>query len=355
MIITSMNSSKAGATPGSFEEYKRLTWRRTWWRFVVKRVALFFTLLAFLLPIAEQVFGAEKLFEAPLGVERVYWVIGLYLVVLFAILLWSILSARRVVSDLKAKSFSLGGGKSIDILIGSFWQSVDRARSLNYKYVIAFGVHDRLTSAPLKKSSLHAEFREQHLGAYSRESEDYEVTRAKKLFPSMAARGGQLPFGTVIPIPYPIHAQNGVSHVERNEADAGRAYLFVNSTLEPKTVECEPNNFHSRISGDGSDATTLSNNFRGLFDTIQNDGHSANTLVVPLLGTGYSSSASPTAAVFHLIDAYFHYLLYTDRGATKLSRMVISLMPVNVTEGQVDLKAVHDYVEARSKIYDRMR
>lgn len=240
------------------------------------------------------------------------------------------------------RRFSITSSRDVRVVVGSFWDvvaSVDGERT-----AIAFGVHDRLTAGELRPRSLHAEFRRYHLGSVVGEGGvPIEIACARALGKDARVPGAdeeRWAFGTVVPVPY---VGAGPS--------ARRAYLLVNSTLGLSEGIGVPHRFNG-ISATGEDAAASAGP-RRLFEAVRDDSYPAETLVVPLLGTGYAARATPTGAIFHLVDAYIDALL-EDGASARVRHLVISLHHTQVTEGNVDLRAVHKYVEARLAVHARM-
>lgn len=378
MRIIESYLAKWGFKQGSFNRYRLKVWTRTFLRWLAASAGLVFTVLPFII---------EPSIETDLPVASSRLV--LYACVLGSLAVFSAIMAQGTSSALKDREFHISPHQSIKFVVSQFWDTVkknDTGRS-----AIAFGVHDRLTSGPLKPNSIHAEFREKFICS-SLKDEETEVAFARNnrtQLRTVPMPGGEfrLKFGEVVPVTYPIKNGNLRSDgTVKPEIGAKRAYLLVNSSLTDKTLALEPNSFcyvsvgceHASIeSGEeygvnllreeadrpqvsyqqdrpsGSHLNTAQH-FENLLRTVQEDYFSIDSLIVPLLGTGHSSFTSPTASLYLLIDAFFAYLLETPRGEAKINQLVVSLPESEVVANRVDLQAIHAYVSARIAIYQRI-
>lgn len=366
-----------GFKQGSFNRYRLKVWTRTFLRWLAASTGLVFTILPFLL---ESIHG--------ITVQMFPNRLEFYAVILGILASFSVVMALAASAALKDREFSISAHQSIKFVVSQFWDTVDSNET--GRSAIAFGVHDRLTSAPLKPNSIHAEFREKFIcGAL--EDEKAELAFARDAVPKLQTiptPDGEfrLRFGEVVPITYPIRYCNLRSDGSvKPEVGAKRAFLLVNSSLAEKTLHLEPNSFcsvavareqekprdhpgeivNAKASAEtphlNLDDVKVSNShfhtaqhFENLLRTVQEGQFSIDSLIVPLLGTGHSSFTSPTASLYLLIDAYFTYLLKTPRGEAKINQLVVSLPEGEVVANRVDLQAIHAYVSARIAIYQRI-
>lgn len=93
-----------------------------------------------------------------------------------------------------------------------------------------------------------------------------------------------------------------------------------------------------------------------IWDYLYENNLDANPLLIPLLGTGHSKDATPMTATIAIIDHFFKISYPTSEDLLKYANvvphLVISIRPEHIVKNEIDLLAVHQYIEVMNSRLD---